>query len=522
MEFFLSLLATVGWFVVMIAVLVTVHEFGHYFVARRLGLYILQFSVGFGPALARWRWRETEFRVACIPLGGYVRMLESAQLEEPSARGSARGLPSQEEPSARGSARGLPSQEEPSATGSGKGFPSREEPSARGSARGFPSREEPPATESARGFPSLAELDEQTRAELKGRTFDGLDPWRRIAIALGGPFANLVLAFVAYWLILVIGATVLVPHVGKVRPDSPAAEAGLVGGEEILAIDGRKVASVTDVSLALGNRLGETGTIEILGRSRGTERTWSLPIESWHTGDDDPNPFRSLGLALDYPAQIGEVEEGSPAATAGLKSGDRVAYIDGSPAPLWDDFVAAVRDSPERTLMVTVEREGTTVDLRLTPERTAEGVGRVGVRALLPSRLVRQTPLAAIPDALADTWNNTAMTVGLVGKMLTLAVSHRNISGPITIADVAGDFARAGWEHYLGLLALLSISLGIINLLPIPVLDGGHVLYCAAEIVRRRPLSERAQALGTQVGIGLVVCLMLLAFYNDITRYIPG
>ena len=447
MEFVLNLLSTLGWFVVMIGVLVTAHEFGHYIVARRLGLYILQFSVGFGPALARWRWRETEFRIACIPLGGYVRMLENAQLD---------------------------------------------------------------------GF------DEDTREELKGRTFDGLDPWRRIAIALGGPVANLVLAFVAYWLTLVIGATVVVPHVGKVVPESPAAEAGLVGGEEILAIDGRKIASVTDVGLALGSRLGETGSIEIAGRTRGVQRAWSLPIESWHTGDDDPNPFRSLGFGLDHPALIGEVQEGSPAAVAGLEPGDRITYINGAPASLWVDFREAVQASPGRALAITVEREGATLPLQLTPERIADGTGRVGVLARVPTRMVRQTPWAAAPAALADTWNNTAMTVGLVGKMLTLAVSHRNISGPITIADVAGDFGRAGWEHYLGLLALLSISLGIINLLPIPVLDGGHVLYCAAEIVRRRPLSERAQELGTQVGIGMVVCLMLLAFYNDITRYIPG
>ncbi len=447
MDTLFGLIYSVVGFVVMIAILVTAHEFGHYIVARRMGLYILQFSVGFGPALVRWRWRETEFRFACIPLGGYVRMLENAQLEQ---------------------------------------------------------------------------QDDETREALKGRTFDGLDPWRRIAISLGGPFANLVLAFVAYWLVLVIGSTVLVPHVGRVLEDSPAAAAGLEGGEEILAIDGREVASVTDVGLALGNRLGETGSIEIVGRSRGAERAWSLPIESWHTGDDEPNPYRSLGFGLDYPALIGEVQEGSPAAVAGLRSGDRVAYIDSAPAPLWEDFLVAVRDNPERTLAVTVEREGATVALQLTPERTADGSGRVGVRARLPSRMVRQTPWAAVPDALADTWNNTAMTVGIVGKMLTLAVSHRNISGPITIAEVAGDLARAGWEHYLGLLALLSISLGIINLLPIPVLDGGHVLFCAAEIVRRRPLSARVQAIGTQVGIALVVCLMLLALYNDIIRLAAG
>ena len=447
MEFAAGLIYTVAGFLVMIAVLVSSHEFGHYLVARRLGVYILQFSVGFGPVLARWRWRETEFRIACIPLGGYVRMLENAQLEE---------------------------------------------------------------------------LDAEAQEELKGRTFDGLDPWRRIAIALGGPFANLVLAFLAYWLVLVIGATVAVPHVGRVLEDSPAAEAGLVGGEEILAIDGREVASVTDVGLALGSRLGETGSIEIVGLSRGMERTWSLPIESWHTGDDDPNPFLSLGFGIDYPALIGEVQEGSPAASAGLEPGDRITYINGAAAPLWVDFLEAVQASPERTLAITVERDGATLPLQLTPERSADGTGRVGVRARVPTRMVRQTPWAAIPEAFADTWNNTVMTVDIVRKMLTLAVSHRNISGPITIADVAGDFAQAGWEHYLGLLALLSISLGIINLLPIPVLDGGHVLLCAAEIVRRRPLSPRVQALSTQVGIGLVVCLMLLAFYNDITRYITG
>ena len=447
MELLLSLISGAFWFVVVIAVLVTSHELGHYFVARRFGLYILQFSVGFGPAIARWRWRETECRIACIPLGGYVRMLESSQLEG---------------------------------------------------------------------------LDAEEREELKGRTYDGLDPWRRIAILLGGPFANLVLAFVAYWLVLVIGATVVVPHVGKVVPDSPAAEAGLVGGEEILAIDGREVASVTDVGLALGSRLGETGHIEIKGRSRGMERAWALPIESWHTGDDDPNPFLSLGFGLDHPTLIGEVQEGSPAEAAGLESGDRITYINGAPASLWVDFREAVQRSPERALAITVERDGRALPLQLTPERTADGTGRVGVLARVPTRLVRQTPWAAVPDALADTWNNTAMTVDIVRKMLTLAVSHRNISGPITIADVAGDFARAGWEHYLGLLALLSISLGIINLLPIPVLDGGQIVFCAAEIVRRRPVSARVQALGNQVGIGLVVCLMLLAFYNDITRYITG
>lgn len=449
MEILLSLTYTVVGFVVMIAVLVTSHELGHYLVARRMGLYILQFSVGFGPAIARWRWRETEFRIACIPLGGYVRMLENSLLE---------GL----------------------------------------------------------------DLDAEERRELERRTYDGLDPWRRIAILLGGPFANLVLAFVAYWLIAVIGATVVVPHVGRVAENSPAAEAGLVGGEEIVAIDGREIASVMDVGIALGSRLGETGSIEITGRAGGMERAWSLPIESWHTGDDDPNPFLSLGFHLDHPALIGEVQEGSPADVAGLEPGDRITHINGNPASLWVDFREAVQGSPESALAITVERDGANLPLQVTPERAADGTGRVGVLAQVPTRLVRQTPWAAVPDALADTWNITAMTVDIVRKMLTFAVSHRNISGPITIADVAGDFARAGWEHYLGLLALLSISLGIINLLPIPVLDGGQVMFCAAEIVRRRPVSERARVLGNQVGIGLVVCLMLLAFYNDITRYITG
>lgn len=451
----MDVLYNVFFLLVAIGVLVTFHEAGHFVVARLAGVHVVRFCVGFGKPLASWRDRRgTEFCIAALPLGGYVRMFD---------------------------------------------------------------RRDPDAASHAPADPVLA-----------SRSYDRLSPQWRLAIALGGPGANFLLAFIFYWLSAVVGVTVAVPFVGSVVADSPADHAGLRGGQEIVAVDGKPVLAWMDVGLALAARLGDSGLIEIETVGSGGGGRHAIRIDDWLVGEDDPNTVGALGLESALLASIGEVLAGEPAEWAGLEQGDRVTHIDNEPVVLWSDFVARVRASPGATLRVAVAKpDGSERTLRVTPgvKVDADGheYGQIGAYVALPKRVVQYGPLDALLRAGDETWSNTVLTVGLLAKMVTLTVSPSNISGPITIAVVAGDSARAGVGRFLSVLALLSISLGILNLLPIPVLDGGQVVAHTLEMVRRKPLSPWIEAVGARLGIAAVVGIMVLAFYNDFTRwFLPG
>jgi regulator of sigma E protease len=432
--------------VVTLGVLVTVHEFGHFFVARRSGVRVVRFSVGFGrPIWSRHDRHGTEFAVALIPLGGYVRMLDERE-------------------------------------------------------------------------PGTIEVERRPGDV----SYNDLSVGWRMAIAAGGPFANFVLAAVVYWFLSVAGTTAIAPLLGTVPTDSALGRTGMTGGVEIVAVDGAQTQSWQEVTMALAGRLGDTGTIVLGTRVPGSEAVTdhAVPIVAWHRDDDEPDLLGSLGIEPALPAILGAVLADGPAAAAGFRQWDRVIAVDDTPVDDWAQWVGIVQGAADRTLAVRVARGDSEVLLAVTPQARAAGdgstMGYVGVAPYL--REIRYGPLEATPRGLAETWDKTVMTLDLLRKMVQGDVSVKNLSGPITIAKVAGDSARSGWPFFLGILALLSISLGVLNLLPIPILDGGHIMFCLAELVRGRPLSERVQVLGTQIGLFLVGGLMILALYNDFSR----
>jgi regulator of sigma E protease len=353
-------------------------------------------------------------------------------------------------------------------------------------------------------------------------SFNDLSVWWRMAIAFGGPVANFILAIVVYWLLFVAGTTTLAPMLGAPAEDSAIARAGIPAGWEIAAVDGVETPGWQQVTMTLAGRLGDSGSIEIDARRPGsaTAQSFQLPIADWHRGEDEPDLLGSLGIVPAMPPVVGEVLPDGPASRAGFRTWDRVVAVDGETIDTWVEWVEAVQQAPDRSLRVTVDRNGAEVQLSVLPDaRPGAGDAALGYVGLAPyTNEIRYGPLEAVSRSLGETRDKTVLTLGLLRKMVVGDVSMKNLSGPITIAKVAGDSARSGWRFFLSVLALLSISLGVLNLLPIPILDGGHILFCAVEAATGRPVPEQAQAIGTQVGLFLVAGLMILALYNDISR----
>jgi len=445
-------------FVAAIGVLVTVHEFGHFWVARRLGVKVLRFSIGFGRPLLTWHRRgdETEYCLAAIPLGGYVKMLDEAEGEVAPAE--------------------------------------------------------------------------------RARAFNRQPLAVRVAVVTAGPLANFAFALLAYWLMFLIGVSGLRAMVGGVSAESLAAQAGLRAGDQILAVAGRPTRSWDGVVQALvGAALGsEAVTVEVRGAD-GARRRIELSLAGVAIDElTRGRLFARLGLEPQRPRVvpvIERVEPGSPAELGGLRPGDRVIAAGGEPITDWSEWVARVRAHPGRPLATVVERAGARVELLITPEAVPDerdgGLhGRIGAAVRTPAPEVfdalyvteRYGPLEAAVRAAARTEAATVLTLRMVWKMLTAQVSVENLSGPISIAQYAGISVRFGAARFLEFLAIVSVSLGILNLLPIPLLDGGHLLYYALELVRGRPLSEQARDLGQRLGIAVLVGLMGIAFYNDLAR----
>ncbi len=452
----MDLLYTVLITLVTLGILVAVHEFGHFWVARRCGVKVLRFSIGFGKALWRRTARDgTEYVIAAVPLGGYVKMLDE--------------------------------------------------------------REGPVAQE------ELA------------FSFNRKPVSARMAIVAAGPAANFVLAIVAFYVLYMIGVPGLAPVIGDIAPGSVAEAAGLERGQEIIAVDGEPTPTRQAVAMQLLKRLGESGEIPLSGgyppAQAGPTHEASARIEDWLMGEDEPDLLGGLGMSYlipEVPARVAEVIAGSPAERAGMRAGDLIVAVDGEAVASWEAWVGMVRANPGTALAVEVEREQARVMLRVTPasvqQKDGSRTGQVGVSVAEPQwppgmlRVDRYGPLAAWRPALAQTWSLAVFTVDSVKKMFEGLISPKNLSGPITIAKVATDSARSGLESYISFLALLSISLGVLNLFPIPVLDGGHLVYYLIEMIKGSPVSERAQMLGYQVGLVILVGVMLLAFYNDINR----
>ncbi|KJZ38018.1 MULTISPECIES: sigma E protease regulator RseP [Pseudomonas] len=438
---------------VALGVLVTFHEFGHFWVARRCGVKVLRFSVGFGMPLLRWHDKKgTEFVVAAIPLGGYVKMLDEREGEVP-----------------------------------------------------------------------VDQLE---------HSFNRKSVRQRIAIVAAGPIANFLLAMVFFWVLAMLGSEQVRPVIGAVESGSLAARSGLSVGQEIIAIDGEPTTGWAAVNLQLVRRLGESGTLQLLVREQGstTDSPRELVLDKWLKGADEPDPIRSLGIRPWRPALppvLAELDPKGPAQAAGLKTGDRLLALDGKALDDWQQVVDTVRMHPDTKIMLRIERDGAQIDVPVTLASRGEskaptGYMGAGVKAVdWPPEMVREVsygPLAAIGEGARRTWTMSVLTLDSLKKMLFGELSVKNLSGPITIAKVAGASAQSGVADFLNFLAYLSISLGVLNLLPIPVLDGGHLLFYLIEWARGRPLSDRVQGWGIQIGISLVVGVMLLALVNDLGR----
>jgi regulator of sigma E protease len=438
---------------VALGVLVTFHEFGHFWVARRCGVKVLRFSVGFGMPLMRWHDRKgTEYVLAAIPLGGYVKMLDEREGDVPP--------------------------------------------------------------------------------ELVDQSFNRKSVYQRIAIVIAGPVANFLLAIVFFWVLAMLGSQQVRPVIGGVEAGSIAEKAGLASGQEIVSVDGEATTGWSSVNLQLVRRLGETGSIALKVREQGSDvdTPHALVLDNWLKGADEPDPIRSLGIRPWRPALapvLAELDPKGPAQAAGLRTGDRLLALDGQPLSEWQQVVDWVRVRPDTRISLTVERDGAKIDVPVTlvahgEGKAATGYLGAGVKGVdWPPEMLREVsygPLAAVAEGARRTWTMSVLTLDSLKKMLFGELSVKNLSGPITIAKVAGASAQSGVGDFLNFLAYLSISLGVLNLLPIPVLDGGHLLFYLVEWVRGRPLSEKVQGWGVQIGISLVVGVMLLALVNDLGR----
>jgi regulator of sigma E protease len=454
-EFF----GSVWWLLVTLGLLVTFHEFGHFVVARCCGVKVLKFSIGFGPALwSRFDRRGTQFVVAAIPLGGYVKMLDEREITAPVAPEGLTGA--------------------------------------------------------------------HNRASVGAR----------MLISAAGPAFNLIFTLAAFWLMFVIGKPDYQPVVGHV--DQIAASAGFQAGDRIAAINGNEIETWTDANMALlqGGMDRRDLSVTVVDAG-GTERERTLALSRLPRDLDEESVYRQIGLE---PRQwalapvVGSVQAGSAAERAGLKPGDRILAIDADTLTDWRDVSAAIQKfaAPDKPLTLKVERAGAPVTVQAIPTRNTVATTHdakppapnwlLGISAKPPEAkydaTLRYGPLAAIPKAFGETWQRSRQTLDMLWSMVTGRASLKNLSGVITIAQVANSSAQLGTAWFLNFLAIISLSLAILNLLPIPVLDGGHLLYYLIELVKGSPVSESVQMAGQYVGLTLLMALMSLAFYNDILR----
>ena len=450
----LDFLQIVISFIIAISILIAVHEFGHFWVARKLGVKVLRYSIGFGKPIwsKRSKVDNTEYMIASIPLGGYVKMLD--------------------------------------------------------------------------------EREGDVKEEERHRAFNNQTVTKRFAIVFAGPAFNFIFAIFAYWLMFVIGVTGVKPIIGDITQNTPAAFAEFKSGEEIIAVDGKQtpIWDVAMQSLLPGMIQKRPLVVEVL-TEQGLKANRTIDFSNVKQEVEPEVFFKIIGF---YPwrpainAVVGQVLEGSPAEKAGLKNGDKIVSIDDVKINDWFALVDYVSERPEQQLRLGIMRNGQLiVKVLVTGLAKVDGkqVGRMGIGPADTGKypehmkiLYQYGPLGAISQSIENTWDNSVLMLSMLWKIVTGEVSLKNLSGPINIAVYAGQSASAGIARFLDFLAIVSISLGILNLLPIPILDGGHLMYYVVEMIKGRPVSEQTEEMGQRVGIAFLIMLMSLAFYNDILR----
>jgi regulator of sigma E protease len=460
---------TILTFLLTMSILVTVHEYGHFQMAKWCGVKVLRFSIGFGNPLwsKTFGKDKTELVIAAIPLGGYVKMLDEREL----------------------------------------------------------------AAETDLTAPEVT----YSEIELK-RAFNRQSIAKRIAIVLAGPVANLLLAIGLYWLLFNMGIVGMKPVLGKVIDHSPAAVASFAHGETIQKINGRDVASWQEVSWILLKESLKNNSVEVEAINNNHEiHIHQLDLSKIDQEAATKDVLTAIGLTIyqpDIPALIGEVTKNGPADLVGLKTNDLVLSINQYKVSNWEDFVKDVRNSPNKPIEIEVLRDSKLLNFTIKPEKFEENgkvIGRVGVALKMDDAqqnklfvTTHYSTSGALIKATEKTWDISIFTLKMLGKMITGQTSLKGVSGPVTIASYAGQSAKMGLKVFIGFLAVISISIGVLNLLPIPVLDGGHLMYYIVEIFTGKPISDFALNIGQKIGFFLLGCMMILAFYNDINRLITG
>ena len=455
----MQIVSAIFFAVIALFILVTVHEFGHYWVARKCGVRVHRFSIGFGKPFVKFNWDNTEFALAPIPLGGYVKMFGEGQ-------------------------------------------------------------------------------EEQVEPDQEQYSFSHKNVWQRIAIVSAGPIANFLLAILFYWMVFLGGMTGYLPLVGEVQENSPAHHAGLASGSqdpayEIIGVDGKSVDTWREVFDQLVRRIGETGDLQMQVRRHGSQSQGmdiSIPIDRWQSDTESPELLRSIGLQPYSPpleAVFGEIVPSGAADMAGFQTGDRVVSVDNIDINSWQQWRDYVSERPGVELAVVLIREGQQLSSLITPEPTlveGENIGRIGVVAAAadwPDDLKRDIEfslLGGFAQGIKQTSSTSALILDSLKKLIAGQISTKNLGGPISIAKYAGASAEAGWQTFFMFVAGLSVMLGVVNLLPIPVLDGGHLLFYVIELVKGSPLNDWVQGMAMRFGMVVLFSVMILALYNDFGR----
>lgn len=441
---------TLGAFLLALGLVVTFHEFGHFWVARRCGVQVLTFSVGFGkPLWSRVAKDGTRYQVAMLPLGGYVRMLDGRVDEVPAGQ--------------------------------------------------------------------------------EHRSFSHKSVGQRIAIVLAGPLFNFIFAILALWLMLMVGVPSFRPVIGEIQPNSIAEQAGLQRGDIIIRIDDRDTREWQAVNMALVARLGDSSTQWVVEDSRGRQRDVELDLRDWNFDPDRESTIGALGMDIFRPQAyptVAQVVADSPAARAGIQVGDKFVGVNGTMPMEWEQIRSFIAENPGQQHRFIVERDGIrqSVDVTIGAQGGSGFIGVAPEVEPMPDEYqfnLQYGVFQAIPHSIDRTWQLMSLSVSMIKKLITGDVSVKNLSGPVGIAVGAGDSASYGLVYFLSFLALISVSLGIFNLLPIPVLDGGHLVYYIIEWVRGKPVPEYIQEIGFRAGMLLLFALMALVLFNDIARLTP-